>query len=71
MEYKQLQPHQQRVVDERNTLNENIVKLAAFLYSENFHSVVTSRNEQYRMHRQLTIMRDYSEVLMERIKNFN
>lgn len=63
-----LHEYQQRVVDEKTALDEKISKLDPFIGSDKFQSLAV--DEQYRMHRQLKAMVEYSEVLGERISAF-
>jgi hypothetical protein len=64
-----LHAYQQRVVDERAALDENIAKLSAFQQTLVFTSL--SADEQLRMNQQLYHMREYSRILGERIGAFN
>lgn len=63
-----LAPHQQRVVTEREELDEKITKLTAFTDTDIFRSL--DKAEQERLERQLSHMNAYSDVLGERIGNF-
>ena len=63
-----MQPHQQRVVDEKQELDEKIGKLMPFLMTSIFENL--DEAEQERMIRQLHLMSGYSEVLGERIAAF-
>jgi len=63
-----MQPHQQRVVDERAELADKAVKLAGFLTGAIFASL--PQEERARLGKQLYIMRDYLDILDERIKAF-
>jgi hypothetical protein len=64
-----LEPHQQRVVDERADLDAKIKKLADFIrFSPIFKEL--PGDEQGRLYRQHTAMRAYSGVLGERIEAF-
>lgn len=63
-----MQPHEQRVVTERDELQSKIEKLSKFLDSETYATLPQS--EQERMLRQLRHMNDYREVLDERIAAF-
>jgi hypothetical protein len=63
-----LQPHQQRVVDERQELNLKIDKLTAFLAGPIFTSLPS--DEQLRLTRQHAVMTEYSGILTERIAHF-
>lgn len=65
---KPLQPHQQRVVDERHELMFKVDKLAAFLKGDIFKTLDTA--EQERLTRQHRIMSEYDAVLRERIAAF-
>jgi hypothetical protein len=65
---KPLQPHQQRVVEERVELMVKLDKLVTFLKGDVFHGL--PEDEQERLTRQHKIMSDYSEVLAERIVHF-
>ena len=64
-----IQPHQQRVIAEQAELDEKIAKLAPFIDSNPLFSKLPA-DEQDRMKRQLDYMKCYSEVLGERIENF-
>ena len=61
-------PYQQRVVDERNALDEKITALRKFIASDMFKTVAEA--ERLRLGRQLVAMASYSEVLNERIMAF-
>lgn len=63
-----LQPHQQRVVDEKIALDEKISKLTTF--TENSLFLALPFEEQERMARQLEAMTTYGQVLEERISAF-
>jgi hypothetical protein len=63
-----LQPHQERVITERDDLQQKIKALDRFTGSDTFRSL--KLKEQYRMVRQLNHMRSYCEVLNERIEDF-
>lgn len=63
-----MQPHQQRVVDEKTKLDEKIGKLRAFFDNQIYQSLPL--DEQERLNRQLQHMLSYSEVLDERISAF-
>ena len=68
MEEKQLQPHQQRVVEERTELIEKITKLHAFFNTEIFDSL--QEKDQNLLEKQVQLMMNYSDVLLERINRF-
>jgi hypothetical protein len=63
-----MQPHQQRVVDEKAELSEKLDKLETFQDGAIFASLPSS--EQTRLTRQLFIMKLYEQVLEERIAAF-
>jgi hypothetical protein len=65
---KTLLPHQQRVVVERDELNDKFKKLSVFLKSEKFESV--NPDEQKRLRRQHFAMFEYRSILEERISYF-
>ena len=44
-----MQPHQQRVVDEKRELDEKLSKLTAFISSEKFTSIVADKAERVRL----------------------
>ena len=67
---KTLAPHQQRVVQEKEELDEKLSKLSAFIDSPNFTVTVNDENEIARLVCQEEIMKDYSEILAERIAAF-
>lgn len=64
----ELQPHQQRVVDEKTELDERLTKLIAFFNSPIFAGLPA--DEQYLMKRQADHMTSYSVVLGERVATF-
>jgi hypothetical protein len=63
-----MQPHQQRVVDEKAELDSKLEKLRAFLPSPIFAKL--DEDERKRLFTQANIMSDYSEILGERIAAF-
>lgn len=63
-----LQPHQQRVVEERAELEDKLGKLQAFITGERFAAVPDA--EQGRLVLQHNIMNAYSLVLEMRIAAF-
>lgn len=64
-----MQPHQQRVVDEKNALDEKAVALNYFIgTSPTFETLDPA--EQERLKEQKTIMWKYSEILGKRISAF-
>jgi len=64
-----MQPHQQRVVDEKAELDEKLTKLDAFGRTPLFASLPP--DEQGRLNRQHSLMEQYSAVLGERIAAFD
>lgn len=61
-----MQAYQQRVITEKEQLEEKITKLDSFITgSDDFDSIEV--DEQDRLRRQLAAMKDYSAVLGERI----
>ena len=63
-----LQPHQERVVNEQRHLSKNVQALTAFVAGEVFKGL--PRAEQGRLQRQLCAMEVYDGVLLERIEAF-
>lgn len=63
-----MQPHQQRVVDEKNEISDKTSKLESFLGTALYASLPTP--EQTRLSRQFLIMQLYEQVLSERIGAF-
>jgi len=64
----QLQPHQQRVLDEYEQLTERAHKLSAFTGSDTFTTLDLA--ERLRLVRQLAVMTEYRSVLIERVAQF-
>jgi hypothetical protein len=63
-----LQPHQQRAVTEKAELDEKIGKLDTFRHGDIYHTLSVA--ERDRLTRQYAHMKDYSNVLGERIAAF-
>ncbi len=63
-----MEPHQQRVVDEKAELDERIENLGDFCNTPIFASL--EQVEQNRLNRQFMIMELYAQVLGERIAEF-
>jgi hypothetical protein len=63
-----LQPHQQRVVDEKAELDTKMLALLKFVDTPIFTGLAT--DEQRRLRSQYSAMHMYSSVLAERIKAF-
>lgn len=66
--YSALQPHQQRVVDEKAELDEKLAKLSAFFDTPIYAGL--SNAEQHRLHGQSVAMKAYSDILGQRIEAF-
>jgi len=65
---KELQPHQQRVVTEKEELAEKLTKLLEFFQTPIFAGL--SEAEQSRLRNQARFMDGYAAVLEERIAAF-
>lgn len=63
-----MQPHQQRVIDEKNELSDKIYKLSSFRTTDMFKSL--SEKEQDLLTVQLNTMIEYENILEERIQLF-
>jgi len=63
-----MEPHQQRVVDEKNELDERLAKLNEFGKGEIFPTLPEA--EQARLKKQSGLMDELSVVLAERIAAF-
>jgi hypothetical protein len=63
-----LQPHQERVVREKEELDDKIAKLDTFIHGGVY--VGLNESERMRLMRQFCHMKDYSNVLGERIAAF-
>lgn len=66
--YSTMQPHQQRVVDERADLDARLAKLGAFFETPIFSSL--DADEQWRLRQQHDAMAAYSGILSMRITAF-
>lgn len=66
--YGTLQPHQQRVVDERAELDSKLSKLNAFIDSATFNAL--DADEQNLLKQQAATMAMYSDILTDRITAF-
>lgn len=64
-----MQPHQQRVVDEKTELDEKATALSNFIATSPIFKTL-DRAEQERLEEQSEIMWRYSEILGERISAF-
>jgi hypothetical protein len=70
-EEKPMKPHQQRVVNEKKELDEKLTKLHAFCFGGNnkiFSALDPS--ERDRLESQYSAMKQYSDILEQRIANF-
>ena len=63
-----MQPHQQRVVDEKEQLGERLEKLIAFLTTDLYKAL--PEREQELLYFQSRVMEDYYEVLQQRVELF-
>lgn len=63
-----MSPHEQRVIDEKNALDEKLIKLSAFVRTEEFYALDTEDRQLLR--RQREVMLDYSDILGDRIARF-
>ena len=66
METSALEPHQQRVVNERDELNTKLVALKGFIKGSQVFGSLPD-DEQSRLKRQAEVMTEYSDILQERI----
>jgi hypothetical protein len=64
-----MQPHQQRVVDEKKDLDEKINKLKAFIETNPTFKTLPD-DERRRLGRQFDAMAEYSSILSQRIAAF-
>jgi len=64
-----MQPHQQRVVDEKTELDDKLTKLMSFIDGNPVYAELPE-DEQKRLKEQAIFMRGYSDVLAERIAAF-
>lgn len=65
-----MQPHQERVVQEKSELDKKIVLLVNFIHGNDVFKNLPSE-EQERMRHQRTVMQHYSDILTERISAFS
>ena len=69
-----MQPHQQRVVDEKTELDAKLEKLKAFIGNSGLNPSAIFEGlppaERSRLVRQASIMEEYSDILRERIAQF-
>ncbi len=62
------EPYQQRVIEEKQQLDERLGRLNDFFTTATFHQL--DDDEQYLLKRQAEVMKEYSEILEERIDGF-
>ena len=65
-----MQPHKQRVIDERNELSAKLAKLIVFTNSDSFTEIVKDERERDRLIQQKSIMAQYLDILNRRIIAF-
>lgn len=65
-----MQPHQQRVIDERNELNEKLIALNKFICTSPIFKKLTGAEKEL-MREQARVMDEYSDILQERIELFH
>lgn len=63
-----MQPHQQRVVIEKDELADKLTKLNLFIGGEMFNSLPS--DERIRLAKQAEVMKDYLDILNARIAAF-
>lgn len=64
-----MQPHQQRVVDEKTELDEKLDRLKVFIETNPVFRTL-SDDERGRLNRQFDVMAEYSSILSQRIAAF-
>jgi hypothetical protein len=64
----QLQPHQQRVIEEKAALDEKLSRLIPFLRTDTCY--VLPLKERCQLKRQADAMTEYAKILGERIAGF-
>jgi len=67
----ELQPYQQRVIEEKRDLYTKIIALCAFIHSDEYRKTVPDYTDRIHVELQFKAMMDYSRALAERIENFN
>ena len=65
-----MQPHEERVVQEKEELHTRIERLQGFINQPHDIFAALPVEEQVRLRKQHNIMREYEAVLDERIANF-
>ncbi len=66
-----MQPHQQRVLIEKQELDEKLAKLKSFCFGDNKLFSSLNPQERDRLERQYDAMLSYSTILGERIAAFS
>ena len=64
-----MQPHEQRVIEEKRELDEKLVRLSLFIGKDNIFKSLDSEDQKLLIEQE-TIMVDYSGILAERIERF-
>ena len=64
-----MQPHEERVVTEKNELDDKLVKLQDFIETNKIFQLLPKEDKEL-LERQEVHMSDYSQVLSERIARF-
>lgn len=64
-----MQPHEQRVVDEKKALDSKLDKLKAFIETNPIFKTLPAP-DQYLLNRQFDAMAEYSHILSQRIERF-
>ena len=65
-----MQPHQERVVVEKNELDEKLSKLKGFVFGDGRIFKTLDPEERNRLEDQFTAMKKYSDILGARIAAF-
>lgn len=65
---KELAPHQLRVIEEKEQLDDRVSKLTAFIESDRVNLLPVKDKEL--LERQLVVMTSYSDILRDRIALF-
>lgn len=64
-----MQPHEERVVAERDDLKRKLERLEAFLHSPRINDI--DQQEAHRLRRQAEVMSEYLGILNSRIEHFS
>lgn len=68
MNTKPIEPHQQRVINEKDDLDKRIIALKRFVNSNSIN--LASEGEQELLKKQLVVMTSLSDILMARISTW-